>query len=365
MVLQCFCNTNRKPVGSNKAVCNWLYELPRLNCECVGLQAGLSRPSQYWSGTIRLLKGGFTLVELLVVIAIIAILVGLLLPAVQSARESARRIQCQNQSRQLALAVHNFEAAHHVFPASGWTQIGPGNPAGKFVGWRTTILPFMEQSNVSTLYDVSLNWWEGTNRSVASIPIPLFVCPSVPDQLAVMSAVAKPPRPSLSFQTPLGRTDYEAIQGVQPSSIDPAKYNASNRFSVMHRNSQNRFASISDGTSQTIMIVEAGGRPSVYRKRVYRPTLQNDQGIGWVDSEGAFSLDGASPDGEREGCSIASGCNVAMNVRNDNEPFGFHLTGSNCTFADGHVQFISQGISLTTMAELCTRAAGEVISDDF
>lgn len=352
-------------VVSNKAVCHGLFELQRLNCERVKSQIRLSFPSRCWSGILRLFKKGFTLVELLVVIAIIAILLGLLLPAVQSARESARRIQCQNQSRQLALAVHNFEAAHRVFPASGWTQSGPGNPAGKFVGWRTAILTFMEQTNVSTLYDVSLNWWEGTNRSVASIPIPLFLCPSVPDQPAVMSAVAKPPRPSLIFQTPLGRTDYEAIQGVQPSSIDPVKYNALNRFSVMHRNSQNRFASISDGTSQTIMIVEAGGRPSVYRKSVYRPTLQNDQGIGWVDSEGAFSLDGASSDGVREGCSIASGCNVAMNARNDNEPFSFHLMGSNSTFADGHVRFIHQGVSLTTMAELCTRAAGEVISEDF
>jgi len=326
---------------------------------------GPSRPSRHRSGTIRHIKYGFTLVELLVLLSIIGILVGLLLPAVQSARESARRIQCQNHSRQLAMAVHHFEAAHRVFPASGWTQIGPGNPAGKFVGWRTTILPFMEQYNVSTLYDMSLNWWEGTNRSVASIPIPLFLCPSVPDQPAVMSAVAKPPRPSLTFNTPLGRADYEAIQGVQPDSIDPAKYNASNRFSVMHRNSQNRFAGITDGTSQTIMIVEAGARPSVYRRRVNRPTLQNDQGIGWVDSEAAFSLDGASADGEREGCSIARGCGMAMNVRNDNEPFSFHLLGSNCTFADGHVRFIHQGVSLTTMAQLCTRAAGEAISENF
>ena len=73
----------------------------------------------------------------------------------------------------------------------------------------------------------------------------------------------------------------------------------------------------------------------------------------------------ASSDGVREGCSIASGCNVAMNARNDNEPFSFHLMGSNSTFADGHVRFIHQGISLTTMADLCTRAAGEVISEDF
>ncbi len=322
-------------------------------------------PSLCENGIPRNLRIGFTLVELLVVISIITILVGLLLPAVQSARESARRIQCQSHSRQIALAIHNFEATHRVFPASGWTQSGPGNPAGKFVGWRTTILPYMEQTNVSSLYDLNMNWWEGTNRSVASIPIPLFLCPSVPTLPPVMSAIAKAPRPAMVFETPLGRTDYEAIQGVQPSSIDPIKYNAFNRFSVMHRNSQNRFSSISDGSSQTIMAVEAGGRPAVYRRGVQRTSLRNDQGIGWVDSESAFSLDGSSPDGEREGCSKADGCGMSMNARNDNEPYSFHWMGSNCIFADGHVRFIHQDIALETMAELCTRAAGEMIALEF
>ena len=200
---------------------------------------------------------------------------------------------------------------------------------------------------------------------MASIPIPVYGCPSVPSLQPVMSAVAKPPRPALFFDTPLARADYEAIQGVQPNSIDPRLYNASNRFSVMHRNSQNRHSSISDGTSLTIMVVEAGGRPSVYRKSFHRPSLYNEQGVGWVDSEGAFSLDGASQNGELEGCSPQNGCVVAMNARNDNEPYSFHPLGSNCVFADGHVQFVSQTISLSTMAELCTRAAGEIITADF
>lgn len=304
---------------------------------------------------------GFTLVELLVVIAIVAILVGLLLPSVQSAREAARRIQCQNNLKQLGLAVLNFESAQRVFPASGWTQAGPGNPDGKYVGWRTIVLPYLEQGNVQSLYQPSLHWWNGTNLAVASIPIPTFLCPSVPTQAPIMSAVAKPPRPALVFANPLGRTDYEAILGVQPASVDPVLYNANNRFSVMHRNSRNGFQSITDGSSQTVMILEAGGRPSVYRRGRYRSDLTNEQGIGWVDGEGAFSLDGASPNGQREGCGPSNGCTVAINSKNDNEPYSFHIGGAMCLFADGHVQFVHQEISLATMAAMCTRAAGDVV----
>ena len=85
-----------------------------------------------------------------------------------------------------------------------------------------------------------------------------------------MSAVAKNPRPALNMSIPLARTDYEAIQGVQPNSIDPNYYDATNRFSVMHRNSVNRFASIYDGSSSTVMVVEAAGRPMVYRRGTRR-----------------------------------------------------------------------------------------------
>ncbi|MCU0712443.1 MAG: DUF1559 domain-containing protein [Pirellula sp.] len=272
-------------------------------------------------------------------------------------------MQCQNNQKQLGLAVLNFESAFRYFPASGWTVASRTNPQGKFVSWRVSILPYLEHSNVRDLYRFDRNWWEDTNLAVASIPLPGFVCPSVPDQPPVMSAIAKSPRPALTFNTPLGRTDYEAIQGVQPQSVNPVLYNASNRFSVMHRNSINSHASITDGTSNTVMVVEAGGRPSVYRGRSARADLSNDQGIGWADSEGAFSLDGASANGALEGCGRVAGCVSAMNARNDNEPYSFHTSGSNCLFADGHVQFLNQNISLDVMAALCTRGAGEVITD--
>ncbi len=167
-------------------------------------------------------RRGFTLVELLVVIAIIGILVGLLLPAVQSAREASRRASCQNNLRQIGLALHNFEGVNKVFPASGWTTVGPGNPAGKYVGWRPLTLPYIEQANTQQLYDFNLHWWEGTNATVAAVPIKAYLCPTVPTRPDVLSAIAHPPRPAMTFANPIAPTDYEAIMARSAEFDQPA-----------------------------------------------------------------------------------------------------------------------------------------------
>lgn len=308
-------------------------------------------------------RTGFTLVELLVVLAIIGILIGLIAPAVQSAREAARRIECQNNMRQIGVALLHFESAHKRFPPSGWTQVGLGHPSGRYVGWRALTLPFVEQANTEKLYDFDLHWWEGTNATVAAVQVKIFQCPSVAQRVDVVTAIAKPPRPSLIFSNPIAASDYEAIMGVQPASINPhlrsPLYNSFNRFSIMYRNSTTKFAEIIDGTSSTIAIIECGGRPSVYRQRTFQRSLSNDQGIGWADSEGAFSLDGSSPDGNIEGCGKVGGCIVAMNAKNDNEPFSFHPGGSSAVFADTHVAFLNQNIDLSVMAAMCTKDAQE------
>ncbi len=319
------------------------------------------------SGEITRVRAAFTLIELLVVIAIIGILTGLILAAVQSARSAARLTVCSNQLRQMGLAVQTFQSAHQVFPASGWTQAGPGNPAGKYVGWRALILPFVEQDNLHRLYDFSTNWWEGTNLAAAAVPILLFECPDVPSRKPVTTAVAHPPRPAMTFANPIAPTDYEAIMGLKPSAVNPhlatPRYNANNRLSVMHRNSRNRLTDIPDGTSQTIMVVECGGRPDVWRAGRLDTSLSNDQGIGWADSEGAFSLDFANADGSAEGLGPVAGCTFPMNRRNDNEPYSFHASGANFLFADGKVKFLSESIDLETMAALVTRSADDPVTD--
>jgi len=263
------------------------------------------------------------------------------------------------------LALHSFESVHNVFPASGWTQPGPGNPTGRYVSWRSLTLPYIEQENLQKLYDFDLHWWEGTNAVVAAVPVKTYQCPSVPTRPEVLSAVAKPPRPTMTFTNPVAPTDYEAMMGVQPASINPhlssPLYNNANRFSVMYRNSAIRLADILDGTSTTIAIVECGGRPLVYRVRVAEPAIGDDQGIGWADSEGPFSLDGASGDGLLEGCGPVLGCTAAMNKKNDNEPYSFHPGGGNFLFADAHVQFLDESIDLAVMAAMCTKNGGEVV----
>jgi prepilin-type N-terminal cleavage/methylation domain-containing protein/prepilin-type processing-associated H-X9-DG protein len=309
---------------------------------------------------MRTKERGFTLIELLVVIAIIAILIGLLLPAVQKVRDSAARMSCTNNLKQLGLALHSAHDQTGALPPSGTT-----NP--KYVGWRALTLPHIEQENLQKLYNFSLHWWEGTNTAAAAVPVKTFQCPAVPGRAEVLSAVAKAPRPALAFANPLAPTDYEALMGVQPSSINPhlgtALYTSANRFAVMHRDSRVKLTDVTDGTTNTIMVVEAAGRPLVYRGRTARTDLANDQGIGWADSEGPFSFDGSSADGSLEGCGPTAGCVNVMNKKNDNEPFSFHSGGANVVFADGHVAFVRASISLPTFAALATRAAGEVVGD--
>ena len=174
----------------------------------------------------------------------------------------------------------------------------------------------------------------------------------------------------MTFPNPIAPTDYEAIMGVQPGSINPhlptALYNSGNRYSVMHRNSRVRMTDISDGTSGTIMVVETAARPLVYRGRSAQSALSNDQGIGWADSEGPFSFDGANADGSIEGGGPAGGCSYVMNRRNDNEPYSFHPTGSNVLFAGGNVDYLSESTAIEVFAATCTRSGRELISaDDF
>lgn len=306
----------------------------------------------------RKTRQAFTLVELLAVIAIIGILVGMLLPAVQAAREAARRIQCQNNLKQLGLALLQYESANKAFPASGWTRSGPGNPSGSYLSWRAVCLDFMEQSNTANQYNREQNWWHPFNLAIGSFRQSTFVCPSTPNLESLLQIPPKPPRPALSLTQALAITDYEAIMGVR-ATLDSTKYDASNRFSVMHRDSRTRFAQILDGSSNTIMVLEAAGRPAVYRRGRREHALSNEQGIGWIDSESAFSFDGSSADGTREGCGIQAGCSVAINARNDNEPYSFHLGGVFALFADGHVSFESASTSILVFAAACTRAAAD------
>ena len=136
---------------------------------------------------------GFTLIELLVVIAIIAILIGLLLPAVQKIRASANRMSCSNNLKQLGLAMHNYHDTNGFFPASSYTtgKPAPGNPSGTFHSWRAFTLDYIEQGNVGRMYDKNQNWFAPDNLFAASTPIKTYICPSTPGRTPITTVTKK------------------------------------------------------------------------------------------------------------------------------------------------------------------------------
>jgi prepilin-type processing-associated H-X9-DG protein len=279
-------------------------------------------------------------------------------------REAAARMSCQNNLKQIGLAIHNFESANGVVPSARWRAAGPGNPAGRHIGWRAIILPYVEQENLRTLYDPNLHWWQGANLTTAAVfDVKLYQCPSTPTRPKTTFLAPNPPfRPAITVPEGIAVTDYEAIMGVQ-TIINPTLYIGDARRSLMHENSAHKLTDALDGTSNTILVLEAAARPVVYRVGRPQPAATNNQGQGWIDSDGAFSLDGATADGNVEGCGPTNGCTFPINKRNDNEPYSFHVGGVNVVLADGSVRFVRESVSLSTFAALCTRAAGEVVED--
>jgi prepilin-type N-terminal cleavage/methylation domain-containing protein len=285
-------------------------------------------------------RAAFTLIELLVVIAIIGILIALLLPAIQRVRESANRIKCANNLKQLALACNTYHDAQNRFPRSRVNN----------TSWLVYLLPFVEQQNLFRQYDVTKPWDDAANRPVITTHIPAYMCPT--------TGAARVDTATLGPSVPIAVGDYNTCRKIKNSSAPILGVNPSHLNGVISTGISVR--EIRDGVSNTFLIMEDGGRPQLWianRKQV-AGSLVLDGGGGWADPRSRFRLRGATFDG----LSMPGMC--VINCSNDNEPYSLHPGGLQAAFADASVHFISERISASVFCALLTYAGGESVPGD-
>lgn len=206
-------------------------------------------------------RSGFTLIELLVVIAIIAVLIALLLPAIQQAREAARRAACKNNLKQIALAMHNYETSHRVYPPGYIHKFGPAgsaefeaNHAG--LAWGAMLLPQLEQSNLYQQFDPHVPIWDVANLEARETHLPVFLCPSDPyseDSFVVRDDTAAPVERYAA-------ASYAANWGPSSDTVNLDDTPLQSR-GVFYRNSKTRVRDITDGLSNTLAIGERTNGP--------------------------------------------------------------------------------------------------------
>lgn len=306
---------------------------------------------------------GFTLVELLVVIAIIGILVALLLPAVQAAREAARRSQCTNNLRQMGLAMHNYEGANSKFPSSGQGTDYPRDfPATKATttfdthSFFTYVLPFVEEANIEQLIDFSVPYLATPeNIEAAQNTIQIYFCPS------------NGYRPELNDLDGFGTVDYGATYYTDIHPVTGVKDSLTRADGALVSGGT-KGRKITDGLSKTLAITEDVGRnDTMITNSTYTYDFPGENYDGelrklwrWAEPDNAFGVsqpinNNSVPVGGPEECPWEQN-----NCGPNDEVFGFHPGGVNVVFCDGHVEFLSDSIEITTLRQMVTRAEGDI-----
>ena len=284
-------------------------------------------------------RTAFTLVELLVVIAIIGILVALLLPAVQAAREAARRLQCTNNLTQLALAVQNYEMAYRMYPPGTLNPSGPivNKAEGYHHNWLTQVLPYMEETNVFNHVDFQVGVYDAKNEPVRKVRVNVHHCPS--DSAYDTSA-----------------SNYAGVHHDLEAPIN------TDNHGVFFLNSVVRYENIPDGTSHTLFIGEK--------------SIDKDTDLGWMSGTRATLRNtGAGLNADKK---LSAGF-VAGNMPGqpatppsespavDQTVGGFsshHPGGCQFAFGDGHVSFLSNSLPLEVLQQLAHRADGKLPGPD-
>jgi prepilin-type N-terminal cleavage/methylation domain-containing protein/prepilin-type processing-associated H-X9-DG protein len=260
---------------------------------------------------------GFTLVELLVVIAIIGVLVALLLPAVQSAREAARRSQCASNLRQIGVALLNYHDSLRSFPP-GCTERGT-----RQLAWSMYLLPYLEEQNVRKLVDTSYGFDSAQNQPAASHEIVVYLCPSTNRLASDRQGNFSSGTTAFGPTTWRACTDYGGMFGA--GLLSPFANGVMIYDRVIHQRE------ITDGTSHTIIVAEDVGRGRAL-------------GGQWLDGENIFDS------------------TVGINRMQDNEIWSDHPGGAQAVMCDGSVRYLSDAVAPSVLAPLCTRAKDDIDS---
>lgn len=339
-------------------------------------------------------RPAFTLVELLVVIAIIGILVGLLLPAVQSAREAARRMSCSNNLKQIGLAMHNYESAYKRLPPGGLGWINDDEPPLKDddgYGFLCFLLPFLEQTNLYNQVNPNGPWEQahGINGTpmrgmaaaiasgsatpymqarwqAATTPVPTYLCPSSPMPANAPIAYSHPGSPV--GQLPLSPVFHAGQEeGLATSSykgMGGTPFGDGSMFVKRAEGDARKFGDVTDGLSNTIAVAEStylrpDGCATKPCTNADAPVRAGDWpvwiGMAATDESMRITARTASP---INGFTSANRMYYAID---DDCAFSFHVGGAQFAFGDGSVHFISQNISMATYARLGGMNDGEVV----